>query len=624
SDLSISILSCTHHILKSLRKIIPHTEGRKLSHIDFIDIIVISIINLSDENGDQFDNAFWNGAAMFYGNGNFAFDELPKSLDVATHEMSHGVIQATANLEYQDESGAINESFADVFAVLVDRNDWLLAEDVATNFWPGGALRSMSDPHNGAPTGNYNRGWQPRHVNERFIGAEDNGGVHRNSGITNYAFYLYTTSNGMSQEKTERIYYRALTTYLTRSSNFLDLRRAVVQSAEDLHGANSLEVTNAMNAFDQVGITDGGGGNQGGSSGGEQDLEINSGIDLVLHTSAERMGLEVSDGEGNDLSNGFSTSNPISKPSISDDGSLILFVADDNNIHFIFFNDDTQRFEEQIILTDIGGEGFWRNVALSRDGARVAALSQNVNKQVYVFDFSGTSRRDRIFELFNPTFTEGVESGDVLYADVIEFDHSGQFLMYDALNSLRNAGGDNIEYWDIGFMEVYSRADDNFTNGNIGKLFNQLPENVSIGNPSFSENSPYIIAFDLLEQGFFDSQFKIQAANVERSQTNVLWENPKLGYPSYSRLDDVVLFDGNDNDGNAALGIIPVGDDKITNPNESAFLFKLDASWGNWFSNGLRDLYVNVDELILDHDLKVYPNPIISDFNFEFTSKVTQ
>ncbi|MCB0847418.1 MAG: peptidase M4 family protein, partial [Bacteroidetes bacterium] len=205
---------------------------------------VVSFINVSD-NGSGLDNAFWNGQAMFYGNGKSAFDPLAASLDVGGHEMTHGVVQSTANLEYQGQSGALNESFADVFGVMIDRDDWRLGEDVVrTNFFPSGALRDMSDPHNGGSSLNDN-GWQPRHMNEIYTGSQDNGGVHINSGIPNYAFFLFATASGMTKNKAEKIYYRALDRYLTRSSKFVDCRIAVIQAATDLHGANSAEVSAA-------------------------------------------------------------------------------------------------------------------------------------------------------------------------------------------------------------------------------------------------------------------------------------------------------------------------------------------------------------------------------------------
>ncbi|HKK88580.1 MAG TPA: M4 family metallopeptidase, partial [Saprospiraceae bacterium] len=155
---------------------------------------VLSFVDVRNENGSEMDNAFWNGVAIFYGNGNFAFRKpLASALDVAGHEMSHGVIQNTTNLEYRNESGALNESFADVFGVMIDRDDWLLGEEVVNpSVFRGGALRSMEDPHNGGTSLN-DPGYQPRHYDERFTGSDDNGGVHINSGIPNFAFFKIAT-----------------------------------------------------------------------------------------------------------------------------------------------------------------------------------------------------------------------------------------------------------------------------------------------------------------------------------------------------------------------------------------------------------------------------------------------
>ncbi|MGC3947342.1 MAG: M4 family metallopeptidase, partial [Chryseolinea sp.] len=151
---------------------------------------IISIVNVPDEDGGGLDNAFWNGKAMFYGNGDVALKPTSAGIDVAGHEMTHGVVQTTANLEYQGESGAINESMADIFGTMIDPDgDWLIGEDVVRlSSYPSGAMRSLSDPHNGATQFGM-PGFQPKHVDEQYTGTGDNGGVHINSGIPNHAFY---------------------------------------------------------------------------------------------------------------------------------------------------------------------------------------------------------------------------------------------------------------------------------------------------------------------------------------------------------------------------------------------------------------------------------------------------
>ncbi|HHH49750.1 MAG TPA: peptidase M4 family protein, partial [Saprospiraceae bacterium] len=255
---------------------------------------MFSIINVVDEDGEAMDNAFYSGGNMYYGNGNGAFSPLAKALDVAAHEISHGVINNTANLEYKFQSGAMNESFADVFGSLIDREDWLMGEDVVNSqFFPSGALRNLQDPNNGATRGSQN--WQPKHMDEyvNLAANKDNGGVHINSGIPNRAYYLFATAVG--KDKAEQVYYRALTTYLTRSSQFLDLRAAIIQSAKDIHGNNASEVSAAANAFAGVGLGDPspGGGDTVGDY--EEDVEINPGNDFIITTDKDFTSLYLYD-----------------------------------------------------------------------------------------------------------------------------------------------------------------------------------------------------------------------------------------------------------------------------------------------------------------------------------------
>jgi bacillolysin/thermolysin len=204
----------------------------------------------------SYNNAFWNGSFMSYGDGDgVTFSNLAGALDVTAHEISHGLDEKTANLAYHLQSGAINESMSDVFGSLVDSTNWLIGEDVFTPNIAGDALRSMQDPHNGQPTGsNY---WQPANMSE-FVSLPDNeqndwGGVHVNSGIPNKAFY--NVASVIGHWEAGQIYYRCITAYLTSNSQFSDLRLACLNSAKDLYGQTSNEYTTVTSAFDAVGIT---------------------------------------------------------------------------------------------------------------------------------------------------------------------------------------------------------------------------------------------------------------------------------------------------------------------------------------------------------------------------------
>ncbi|WP_077328589.1 M4 family metallopeptidase [Virgibacillus siamensis] len=193
--------------------------------------------------GNNYNNAFWNGQQMVYGDGDGqTFAPLSGALDVVAHELTHAVTGHSAGLVYRNQPGALNESMSDVFAAFVDRDDYLLGEDVYTPGKSGDALRSISNP----PA--YD---QPAHMQDYVETNQDNGGVHINSGIPNKAAYL--TMESIGKDKAEKIYYRALTVYLNPYSNFSDARAALLQSAKDIYGQGS-EYDGVARAWDQIGV----------------------------------------------------------------------------------------------------------------------------------------------------------------------------------------------------------------------------------------------------------------------------------------------------------------------------------------------------------------------------------
>jgi Zn-dependent metalloprotease len=535
---------------------------------------IISLINVADENGASMGNAFWNGQAMFYGNGDSDFKSLARGLDVAGHEMTHGVVQSTANLEYRGESGALNESFADIFGAMIDRDDWLIGEDVVkTSSFPSGALRSLQDPHNGGNSLG-TPGYQPRVYSERYTGNQDEGGVHINSGIPNWAFFKFASAVG--KEKAEKVYYRALSNYLTKSSKFVDCRVAVVKAATDLYG--TAESDAAKKAFDEVGIL----GDSGGSY--ENDANLNPGQDLVLVTDLNNSGLYILDGQGTNLGK-ISNKGVLSKPSISDNGEHIIFVGKDNKMHYIFldWSKNPVTPEEDII----GEEPIWRNAIISKDASKIAALTKQEDKKIIVIDVSNSQGATNEFELYNPTFTDGQKTGDVNYADAMEFDITGEYIMYDAENEINSLSSGSITYWDISFIKVWNNSSSTFSLGKVEKLFSSLPEGVSVGNPSFSKNSPYIIAFDYIDE---NGSTKVIGANTERGDSKLIFDNgTTIGYPNYSNNDKKLVFDALNSSSQKVVGISNLKTNKIEAQGDAS-LFASNRHWAVWFSNGERSL----------------------------------
>ncbi len=209
-------------------------------------------------------NAFWDGEKMTYGDGNGYSTSALTCLDIVGHEITHGLITNTANLEYADESGALNESFADIFGVAIDfyahpeSANYLIGEKIYLN--ETGVIRSMEDPNSVMDPDTYQG-------NYWVTGTYDNGGVHTNSSVQNYWFYLLCKGGSGVNDKGDNyiveaigidaaaaIAYRNLTVYLSRYSDFEDARFYAIQSAVDLYGACSNEVIQVSNAWHAVGV----------------------------------------------------------------------------------------------------------------------------------------------------------------------------------------------------------------------------------------------------------------------------------------------------------------------------------------------------------------------------------
>jgi len=208
-------------------------------------------------------NAFWDGTRMTYGDGGVSgsttYTPLT-ALDVCGHEITHGVTERTSNLTYSNQSGAMNEGFSDIFGTAIEfyakgaGGNWLIGENI------GAAFRNMSNP---------NQFSQPDTYLGTFwaTGTADNGGVHTNSGVLNFWFYLLSaggsgtndigsayTVTGIGIDEAAAIAYRTNTFYLTPSSNYASARTFAIQSATDLYGAGSAEVIATTNAWYAVGV----------------------------------------------------------------------------------------------------------------------------------------------------------------------------------------------------------------------------------------------------------------------------------------------------------------------------------------------------------------------------------
>ncbi|MFE8602489.1 M4 family metallopeptidase [Archangium violaceum] len=213
-------------------------------------------------------NAFWNGTRMIFGDGDGVLSgPLGEDLDVTVHELTHAVTGSESGLFYTNESGALNESLSDIAAAFcaswtrrweMDAEVWWMADHIWTPATKGDAMRYMDDPTRDGTSRDY--------FPERYVGTDDNGGVHWNSGIPNLAFKLLATGgthprakssqqvDGIGIEKAGRIFYRAATILFTPATDFLQAKTYTEQAAAELYGAGSAEKASVTQAWLAVGV----------------------------------------------------------------------------------------------------------------------------------------------------------------------------------------------------------------------------------------------------------------------------------------------------------------------------------------------------------------------------------
>ena len=219
-----------------------------------------------------YENAYWNGSVMTYGDGASTFKPLT-SLDVCGHEIGHAVCEKTANLTYSAESGALNEGFSDCWGASIEKytvdqlgltgkSTWDIGEEIMR---AGGALRSMSNPNlYGQPAYYKGNRWVST---TNTSSSNDYGGVHTNSGVLNYWYYLISVGKtgtnevgnayavtGLGLSDAAKILYRTESVYLSASSNYAAARTYSIQAATDLFGATSTQTQAVTNAWYAVGV----------------------------------------------------------------------------------------------------------------------------------------------------------------------------------------------------------------------------------------------------------------------------------------------------------------------------------------------------------------------------------
>jgi Zn-dependent metalloprotease len=213
----------------------------------------------------RFDNAMWNGRQMIYGDGDGRiFNRFTAALDVIGHEFSHGITQHSAGLGYSGQTGALNEHLSDAFGIMIKQykldqsagqSDWVIGEGLFTSAIHGRGVRSMAAPGTAYDDPLLGRDPQPSRMRDYVHTSDDNGGVHINSGILNYAFYLTSTAiGGKTWNVPGKIWYKTATERLKAGADFNAFARATVDVAGEVYGNGSPVQRIVVDAWAEVGL----------------------------------------------------------------------------------------------------------------------------------------------------------------------------------------------------------------------------------------------------------------------------------------------------------------------------------------------------------------------------------
>ncbi|MDB4798224.1 M4 family metallopeptidase [Verrucomicrobia bacterium] len=511
----------------NLAKVYDYYEARhQRTSIDGQGGNIIGITNV------PINNAYWQNDVITFGN----LDTWTHALDFAGHEMTHGVIEKTAGLIYQNQPGALNEAIADIFGESVEAFENNGVPDWKLGTLLNSPLRDMRNPGSleigqGRPYPSRMSDFIP--PNDPFLDnlqGRDNGGVHLNSSIINHAFYQLAEGlpESVGLPAAEQIFYRAVTTKLQKQSQFLDCRIACIQSAEELFGVGSTEARQTAEAFNTVEIFD-------------QTLPTEptpipsvTGEDSTLFTFvspidgltylARREAAQQDDSTGILL-----VETPIApgkRPVVSRDGTVALFVTANFSVAVI----DTLTGEGEVV----GDPGSVWSVGLSPDGrflGIVLAANGEPEDKIRVLDLETDEVEE--FELKAPAL-DGGATDTILFADALNFTPEGRFIYYDALNRISFSDGSSIDSWSI-------YALDRQTSNTIA-VVPPIP-GLSIGNPSLGRSHFDHLVFEAQDSSTGQSHiFTQDLASGKQAEAGIIFATVGLAFPAFFGNDNAVLY----------------------------------------------------------------------------------
>lgn len=495
-----------------------------------INMTVLIHAQFKDSSGNLYkDNAFFNpgGNYMVFGDGEKYSDPgmFPAALDIAAHELTHGVVDNSAAFRYENQSGALHEHMADYFGCMIDRDDWLNGEDIYAVSHKKAGGRDLSNPANpnvDSPG--------PKNMSEYQnlpnTPQGDLGGVHVNSTIPSYGCYLFTEGpGGMGRDKAEKIVYRALTKYMTPNSQFVDYRRALLSAANDLFPGGT-EANTIKQAFDNIGILD------GSATPTPTPVPATSGQEYILFLRAEYE-FDPWDPFGEPMFMGYSLrqQDPQGnfqlvaqrylsgvRPAISGSGTWALYVGSDQNV---YWTDGIQE-EQWTDTSDV------RTIAMSKDHHYIAFTTTDYDNTITLLDTTTESTRTGALTI--PTSGDPVNLG---YADVLTFNCLNDFLFFDAWTE------GNLNQTEYGCWGLYSMRVKDL----VCQTVLPLTPGLQVGNPSLSNTKGFLLVADYIYQTNQQKTLGVVCLDTDKKQMGILLKGLNIvAAPTFRGDDKKIVF----------------------------------------------------------------------------------
>jgi len=542
-----------------------YLERHNRNSIDGQGCTILGAVRLNQD----YDNAFWNSDLhmMFFGDA----QPYAAALDVVAHELTHGVTSHTANLVYKDQSGALNESFSDIFGEMVDARtrgsaDWVIPSTFQD------PIRSLRDPSSIDIGGGF--GPYPSKMSEYIYTNEDLGGVHLNMTIVAHAFYLLAEGldGAIGIRDTERIFYRALAYHLVANSQLIDGRLACLASAEELFGEGSVQASKTEEAFDAVEIF------ENTPTPEPTDITPVNGPDalLFIYYDPQKGGYLLGRREQGDPEIGLQLScNTVAekKPCVSGDGSIAIFI---NSLYDLCVIDTDPSSCE----TCLGYPGLTNSVTLSPDGRLFGIIFLNQyglpSNSINVLNIE--TQEVETFELTAPVFDGDFSINTILFADTMEFTADGKFIVYDAFNVIELVNGSQIGAWSIYAIDLET-----------GHTQTIVPPalDYDISYPGLSQTSDNFITFDVLD--IKNQSSYIFTGNLNNGELKIASTTlNSYGIPSYNGDDTAIIYTSANNYATPTGGYLlkqPIMGDRIT-PEGSSSSYMIDGEFGVIYRRG--------------------------------------